>query len=282
MKIIKKIHDFFLIIPIYLRGLVVFIGLVLISFIVNKTIGRIDYWDTDIGQKQKMEITKMANEIQNNTENSSLLEQIEVNNNNNTVEGNVKENTKAKKNEKINAFNDLNGDIVFGSMQNPITIIEYSSYSCPHCEEFYSNTMDSLMTNYINTGKVKYVKRMIIKQNSLLGVMLPYCINNNENRYRLIGELYKKSNLWLGNNKKSEKALKEIALNNGFTEKDFYDCVRNKKLAQGLINKQDAEMKDINIFFTPTIFLDGKMIGGNMLYEELSKKIDEALKTLNK
>lgn len=272
MQIIKKIHSFFLLIPSYLRGLIVFFSVVLISLLVNKIIGPVDYWDTEIGKQQKLEITKMANENKNN--NSDLSEKIEVDEENNVVKGSVKENTKAKNDNKISVFNDLKGDFVFGSTSAPITIIDYSSYSCPHCREFYLNTMSNLMKDYINTGKVKYVKRMVVQENSLLGVMLPYCINNNENRFTLIRELYEKSNKWLGNN---EKTLKEIALNNGFTEQSFYKCIKNKELAQSLINKQNAELDEKNIYFTPTIFLNGKMVGGNMKYSELSKKIDDML-----
>lgn len=277
MQVIKKIHNFFLIIPSYLRGLIVFIGVVLVSFLINKIIGPVDYWDTEIGKQQKLEITKMANE--NKINNSDLSEEIEVDEKNNIVKGSVKENTKAKNSNKISAFNNLKGDFVFGSANAPITIIDYSSYSCPHCRDFYLNTMGNLMKDYINTGKVKYVKRMVVQENTLLGVMLPYCINNNENRLTLIEELYKKSNRWLGN---KEKTLKEIALNNGFTEQSFYKCIKNKELAQSLINKQNAELDEKNIYFTPTIFLNGKMVGGNMKYSELSKKINETLNPVHK
>ncbi|MDD2839692.1 MAG: thioredoxin domain-containing protein [Rickettsiales bacterium] len=281
MKIIEKIHNLFLFIPPYLRGLVVFVSFILISVLVNKIIGPVDYWDTEIGKQQKMEILKMANENKRDVENSDLSEKIEIDDENNIVKGSVKENTKSKRNKKVEVFNDLKGDFVFGSATAPVTIIDYSSYTCPHCKDFHFGTVSNLMKDYVNTGKVKYVKRMVIQQSSLLGVMLPYCINNNDNRYKLIGELYKKSNMWINDNGK-EKELKEIALNNGFTEKSFYDCIRNKELAQGLINKQSAEMDEVNIFFTPTIFINGKMIGGNIAYNELSKKIDEILNTSNK
>ncbi|HSQ97667.1 MAG TPA: thioredoxin domain-containing protein [Rickettsiales bacterium] len=286
MKILKKIHDIFLFIPYYLRGLVVFAIIVLLSTFINKLIGRVDYWDTDIGKKQLEEIKRMANEKKNNTKNSDILEKIEVDTENNTVSGTVKENAKfgefpkLKKEKDKTAFNDLKSDFVFGSLEAPITIIDYSSYSCPHCKEFYFNTMDNLMNNYIKTGKIKYVKRMVVQKETLLGVMLPYCINSGENRYKLIRDLYENTNDWTKGNRK-EQVLKEIALRNGFTEESFYKCVKNKTLAQGLIDKQEAELSSESLFYVPTIFINGKRVGNGMSYKDLSEKIDEVINKNN-
>jgi protein-disulfide isomerase len=280
LKIIKKV---FLVIPSYLRGLVIFAIIVLLSFLVNKKIGRIDYWNTEIGKKQLEEIKKATKEEnKENLQNSNLEERVEVDSTNNVVKGSVKENTKANKFPTFNkkkdkdAFNNLNEDIVFGPAEAPVTIIDYSSYICPHCIDFYFDTMDNLMINYIKTSKVKYVKRMIIQKNTMLGIMLPYCINNSNNRYSLIKELYQKVNIWTRGNKK-EDTLKEIALNNGFTEESFDSCIKNKELAQNLIDKQTKELNSQNIMFTPTIFINGQMVGGGMQYSELSDKINKVL-----
>lgn len=46
-----------------------------------------------------------------------------------------------------------------GNADAPITIIEFSDYQCPFCKRHFTNTLSVLKTNYIDTGKVRYVFR---------------------------------------------------------------------------------------------------------------------------
>ena len=46
-------------------------------------------------------------------------------------------------------------------MMLQITIIEYASFTCPHCASFHKNVFPSLRKNYIETGKVKFIYREV-------------------------------------------------------------------------------------------------------------------------
>jgi len=46
-----------------------------------------------------------------------------------------------------------------GNADAPITIMEFSDYQCPFCKRHFTNTLSALKTNYIDTGKVRYVFR---------------------------------------------------------------------------------------------------------------------------
>jgi len=46
-----------------------------------------------------------------------------------------------------------------GSADAPITIVEFSDYQCPFCKKHAVNTLGTLKTNYIDTGKVRYMFR---------------------------------------------------------------------------------------------------------------------------
>jgi protein-disulfide isomerase len=46
-----------------------------------------------------------------------------------------------------------------GSPTAPITIEIYTDYECPACRDLYLNTLPSLMTDFVQTGKVRLVHR---------------------------------------------------------------------------------------------------------------------------
>ena len=50
-------------------------------------------------------------------------------------------------------------DYFIGDPEAPVTIIEYASMSCSHCADFHNNTLDDLKSEYIDTGKVRFVFR---------------------------------------------------------------------------------------------------------------------------
>jgi protein-disulfide isomerase len=52
-------------------------------------------------------------------------------------------------------------DMVQGDADAPIEIIEYASYTCPHCARFHASVYPQLKADYIETGKVKFVYREV-------------------------------------------------------------------------------------------------------------------------
>lgn len=53
----------------------------------------------------------------------------------------------------------IDDDAVLGEKNAPVTIIEFSDYQCPFCRKFWTETLPSLKSEYIDTGKVKLVYR---------------------------------------------------------------------------------------------------------------------------
>lgn len=49
--------------------------------------------------------------------------------------------------------------VVKGDENAPVTIIEYSDYQCPYCARNYREVMPLIQSEYVDTGKVKFVMR---------------------------------------------------------------------------------------------------------------------------
>ncbi|MEK6907352.1 MAG: thioredoxin domain-containing protein, partial [Nanoarchaeota archaeon] len=50
-------------------------------------------------------------------------------------------------------------DPALGDKNAPVLIIEFSDFQCPFCSRFREQTFDQIKTNYIDTGKVRFVYR---------------------------------------------------------------------------------------------------------------------------
>ena len=88
-------------------------------------------------------------------------------------------------------LNIKNNDFFIGATDAPVTIIEYASMSCSHCADFHNDTLDQLKTEYIDTGKVKFVFRDFpFNYPALAGSMMMRCISD-EVRYEYMNALYK-------------------------------------------------------------------------------------------
>jgi len=297
MKFVSNFFDFvvriFSKIPVYLRGLVIFFILVFISVLFNR-INTPDYI-VDNGPEYVILKKPVANDSGNyidaNVKND-LNRKVEINENDDSVRVRVEENLKSDS-PSIKTPNRRNGwgkgasvsdshyltsfinDYVMGDKSAPVSVVEYSSFKCPYCVDFYQENMDKIKTNYIDTGKVKYVRRVVIQKDTLLGVMLLHCAKDGY-KYAIMNDLFNTANVWTKPSTQS-KNLKEIALKNGFTADSYDACIKDEKLANRLLAKQELELKDLKIYSTPTIFIDGERQRGIMSYSEFSKKLDEAI-----
>ena len=108
------------------------------------------------------------------------------------------------------------GDVMLGSDQAPVTIIEYASMTCPHCAHFSTTTFPVLKQRYIDTGKVRFTLREFpLDPLAAAGFMLARCAGND--KYMPVVEtLFAKQSEWAV--QQPIEPLKAIAKQFGFTE----------------------------------------------------------------
>ncbi|MGH9693213.1 MAG: thioredoxin domain-containing protein, partial [Bryobacteraceae bacterium] len=50
-------------------------------------------------------------------------------------------------------------DMALGPANAPVTITEFASMTCPHCAAFNESVFPKIKSEYIDTGKIRYVFR---------------------------------------------------------------------------------------------------------------------------
>jgi protein-disulfide isomerase len=168
------------------------------------------------------------------------------------------------------------GDVMIGSDKAPVTIIEYASMTCPHCAHFEETTLPELKKRYIDTGKVRYVMREFpLDALAAAGFMLARCAGKD--KYEAVVEtLFAKQADWVV--QQPIEPLKAIAKQFGFTEDSFNACLANQKLLDDIQAVRDHAVNKLGVNSTPTFFVNGKRLVGDVSIDQLAKEIDPYLK----
>jgi protein-disulfide isomerase len=169
------------------------------------------------------------------------------------------------------------GDVVLGDEKAPVTIIEYASMTCGHCAHFSVTTFPELKTRYIDTGKVRFIMREFpLDPLAAAGFMLARCAGKDK-YMPMVETLFAKQADWVV--QKPLDPLKEIAKQAGFTGESFEQCLANQKILDSIQAVRDRASQKLGVNSTPTFFVNGKKMNGDLPIEEFAKVIDPYLKS---
>ena len=167
------------------------------------------------------------------------------------------------------------GEQAMGSDNAPVTIIEYASLTCPHCAHFTEDTLPELKKRYVDTGKVRYIFREFpLDPVSAGAFMLARCAPKGD-YFSAIDLLFRTRNAWAV--EKPLPPLLSVAIQAGFTEESFKACLANQKVLDGIEQVRDRASQKFKVNATPTFFINGQKLVGDMSIEQLDKAIQPYL-----
>jgi protein-disulfide isomerase len=168
------------------------------------------------------------------------------------------------------------GDVVLGSDTARVTVIEYASMTCPHCAHFSTTTFPELKQRYIDTGKVRFIFREFpLDALAAAGFMLARCAGKDK-FMPIVETLFAKQPEWIV--KEPIAPLKSIAKQFGFTEDSFTQCLANQQVLNGIQEVRDRAAEKLGVNSTPTFFVNGKKLVGDVSIDQMAKEIDPYLK----
>jgi protein-disulfide isomerase len=169
-------------------------------------------------------------------------------------------------------------DIAIGSAKAPLTITEYASMSCPHCGAFGENVFPMLRTNFIDTGKVRFVFREFpLDPKAAAASMLARCIAQNDAEKYLdaVQTLFRLQDQLVASTKET---LFFVGKMKGMSPEEVSGCVKDQAQLDRLAADQQYALKQLNVVSTPTFFLNGVKLQGSMSYEELEERLKPMLR----
>ncbi len=170
------------------------------------------------------------------------------------------------------------GDFSLGSPDAPVKIVEYASFTCPHCAHFHETVFKTLKTDYIDTGKVQFTLREVyFDRYGLWAAMVARC--GGDMRYFGIHDmLFSQQQDWAASQDPTEVVgkLKTIGLTAGLDQAALDTCLNDQAQAEALIKQFETNMAADGVKGTPTIFVNGTNVG-NPGYDDLKAAIEAEL-----
>ena len=169
-------------------------------------------------------------------------------------------------------------DIALGEANAPLTIVEYASFTCPHCAAFHDENLPKLKAEYIDTGKVRFTQRDVyFDEPGRWAGILARC-GGEEKFYPIAGMLFEKQREWLGAKTGDELAanLRKIGAAAGFSGEQMDACWKDQAKVESLLATFQQNAVADKIEGTPTFIIGGETVR-NAPWEELKAKIDEKL-----
>jgi protein-disulfide isomerase len=172
----------------------------------------------------------------------------------------------------------IGGFPVQGNKDAKVTIIEFADFRCPFCEQFFTNTLPQITSDYVNTGKVKFAFRnfAFLGPASTVAADASECASDQGKFWDFYSYLYKNQPAETDISMYNTDTLTQAAVSLGMDDNKFRSCLDNKtgdaKAAKDLADGQAA-----GISGTPTFVINGTLVVGAQPYAAIKAIIDQEL-----
>lgn len=180
---------------------------------------------------------------------------------------------------------ELEGDHAIGSPDAPITVIEYASVTCVHCEDFHRNTYPELKAQYVEPGHVRFIFRPLPtapQQLSMAGFLLAACVGP-ERYFDMIDILFEQRAALLQSAQTpggARDSYLRLARSAGLSEEQFDQCLSDQDAVDTIYDV--AQTGDqYGVTGTPAFIINGALTPGLRTIEDFQQALDPLLTAEN-
>ena len=170
-------------------------------------------------------------------------------------------------------------DMALGPADAKVAIVEYAAPTCPHCARFNKDVFPKIKSEYVDTGKVRYVFRNFpLNIKDLACEMLARNIakDDPEKYFAVVDVMFRQQDQLV---EKTGDTLKLIGRQAGLSVQAVEDCLKDQAMQDKIASVQKYAENVLKVDGTPTFFVNGQVIVGEAKFEEFDKRIKLLLKT---
>lgn len=169
-------------------------------------------------------------------------------------------------------------EMELGNPDAEVTIIEFASYTCPHCANFHSNVWPTLKAEYVDTGRVRFVYREVYFDAYGLWASLVARCGGPVRYFGISDILYDEQQQWARGADSSAVAdnLRRIGRRAGMTDEQLNTCLTDRDLATAMMQVYQTGMTEYGIQGTPSFVINGTT-HSNLSMDEFRAILDPLL-----
>ncbi len=164
----------------------------------------------------------------------------------------------------------LDGDHVLGEADAPVTVVEYSDLECGFCGSFHRMQFPGIKTDFIDTGKVRFVYRHFpldsIHPNARGAAEASECAAQQDMFFEFIDAVFADQSAL------SAADLRQVADDLGL-DLDAYDTCVAAAATEILVNQDVNSGNASNVASTPTFFVNGEVANLNDVRETIENEL---------
>ena len=188
-----------------------------------------------------------------------------------------------------------------GGDEAPVKLIEFVSYTCPHCADFEKDAEGALKLVFVRSGKVSVEVRHIVRDPvDLTAALLANC-GPKEKFFQNHTALMLAHPQWMAKGRAASAAQKQRWASGDYASRrraiasdlDFYKlmeqrgykrtqvdaCLNDDAAAQALVSQTYKNSQEFEVPGTPSFALNGAMLDQVHSWEALEPKLQAAVKS---
>ena len=167
------------------------------------------------------------------------------------------------------------GERSMGDTRAPVVLIEYASPTCENTAEFNSVYWPSIRTDFVETGKARFIFREFPLDNlALRAFMILRCVPE-EKYFAILDRVLTEQKAWRG--KDALRELARIMETVGISEEKVRTCANDTAVARAIFETQQTSMAQFGFNATPTFFVSGLKLDGKNDPASIRPAIEAAL-----
>lgn len=168
------------------------------------------------------------------------------------------------------------GERVLGDPEASVTIVEYSSLTCPHCARFHSDIMPQVRQEWIETGRAKLVYRHFpLDSLALRAAMVADAMSSDRAFFAFIEVLFETQAQW-SRAQDPLGALAQQAQLAGMGRQRFDAAVDDEAAMNAILERLAEARETFQVDSTPTFIVEGRKVVGVSGYEQFAEALEAA------
>ena len=192
------------------------------------------------------------------------------------------------------------GSFVMGNPNAAVKVVEFGSFTCPHCAKFAEEGIPDLVNSYVKTGQVSFEYRNFVRDPADLAASLLARCGGATPFFTLTEQLFAAQNEWLGRLQTAltpadQQAMQSMAPGQvavtvadkagltqfvrmrGIPEEKARTCLADQQATERLVAMTNEGTQTYQVPGTPSFLINGKLVEDTADWKSLQPKIREAI-----